>query len=91
MPTPVVEKISCVFVAHGIESHGAVDVRIIAAYDVACRDVDHIFAFIGEDDLAISSFQRQRRPPGKENGALDTLVDCDAMFLQRELFSLTWS
>lgn len=40
-----------VFIAHAVERHGAVDVWVVAADDVARGHVDDVLAFVGEEAL----------------------------------------
>jgi hypothetical protein len=70
----VVEEGGGVFIAHGVESHGTLDVGVVAADDVAGGDIDHVLALISEEGLDRATSQADRRPAGEEDGALDAAL-----------------
>lgn len=53
-----------------VESHGAMDVRVVAANDMACGDVDEVFAFVGEDAFDGAVADLNGRPASEEDGEL---------------------
>ena len=67
----VVEERGRVLVAHGEEGHGALDVGVVAADDVARGDVDDILALVGEQGLDLAVDQADGGPAGEEDGRLD--------------------
>ena len=70
----VVEEGGGVLVAHGEKSHGALDVGVVAADNVAGGDIDHVLALISEESLDLTASQADRGPAGEEDGALDAAL-----------------
>lgn len=67
----MVKHQSGVFIAHAVERHGAVDVRVVAADDVARGHVDDVLALVGQEALYRAAVEADRRPSGEEDSILD--------------------
>lgn len=62
----VVEQDGRILVAHAVERHGAVNIGVVAADDVASRNVNQVFALVGKEALDGVVLDLDRRPTGKE-------------------------
>lgn len=66
----MIEQNGRVLVTYPIKRHCAMDVRIAAAYYVACRDINQHVVLICEERLDTPVDDLDRGPSGKEDGAL---------------------
>jgi hypothetical protein len=68
----VIEQHCRVLVTHAVERHGAVDVRVVAADNVAGRNINVVIALVCQQaDNAIVLVQLDGWPAGEEDAALE--------------------
>jgi hypothetical protein len=67
----MIEQHSRVLVTHAVERHGAVDIRVVAADNVAGRNVDIVLTLVSQQaDDAVVLVQLDGWPAGEEDAAL---------------------
>lgn len=74
MAFPVVKQRRIVLVADTVQGHCAVEVWVQTADNVACRDVDHVFAFVCKDGLDLAIFDLAGWPTGKKYAILASYI-----------------
>lgn len=70
MSFAMVEQSCHTLIAHSIERDCSINVWIVAAYNMACRYVNHFVVFICKQRLDTPVDDADRRPARKEDGAL---------------------
>lgn len=70
MPLSVIEQRRHLLVAHSVKCYRAVNVWVVAAYDMARRYINHFVVFVREKRLDAAIDDTHRRPASEEDGAL---------------------
>lgn len=88
MTFPMVEQQSRVLVAHAEQCHCSIDVRIVAANNMAGWNVYDSVAFVGEDKLDDIVRESEWWPTSKKNSILDDAQGCQQLRCQAFVLGL---
>ena len=70
MSLAVVKQRRGVLIAHTVQSHGSVDVRIVTTHNVAGGNIDHVFTLIGQQTSGSVALDGDRGPSGEKDSIL---------------------